>query len=77
VTVEQDEDGSYLVRDPLFLLHGVGETPEEALQDYKTAMVEYYALVEAGARDNPYDAAMLKDLTQYVRRMPLDSNHAA
>lgn len=46
VTIEQDEDQSYLVSDDEFLIYGCGNTQVLAQQDYITSLIEYYQLLE-------------------------------
>lgn len=47
---EVDRDGdNYLVTDEIIPLYGVGSTVEEALDDYRSALVEYYETLEEDA----------------------------
>ena len=68
VTAERDTDGRYVVSDDRFLVYGAGATGADALDDYITSLTEYYALVEAGARENPYDCAELQRLSAVIVR---------
>jgi len=45
-----DRDGeNYLVTDEIIPLYGVGPTVEEAIDDYRSALVEYYDTLEEDA----------------------------
>jgi isopenicillin N synthase-like dioxygenase len=45
-----DRDGeNYLVTDEIIPLYGVGPTVEEAIDDYRSALVEYYDALEEDA----------------------------
>jgi hypothetical protein len=44
-------DGQFLVTDEIIPLYGVGPTPEAAMADYRSVVVEYYeSLIEDAAR---------------------------
>jgi len=47
-TVDRDGD-NYLVTDEVIPLYGVGPTVEEAMEDYRSALVEYYETLEESA----------------------------
>jgi len=53
VTVERDEDGSYIVSDDRFLVYGVGDTQSEAIDDYLVSLVEYFDLIRGEVATNP------------------------
>ncbi len=63
--IEQDEDGSFIVSDDLFLVYGHGQTPYEAQHDYITGLIEYYEILAADA-EAP-SLAMFRDLQRYLR----------
>ena len=45
VSLETDEDGSFLVSDDLLLVWGQGESPMQALRDYAVSLTEYCDIV--------------------------------
>lgn len=70
VLVEQDDDGSYVVSDDLFLMYGNGETREAALDDYVTSLIEYYDILDTDAASgDPMSAAQFRHLREYVHRL--------
>jgi hypothetical protein len=69
VRIVRDSDGYFNAGDDVFHVYGDGLTREEALQDYKVALVEFYELVVEGAQDDPHDQALLARLQQYLRRI--------
>jgi len=46
LSVERDEDSSYIISDALFNVYGVGATHEIALEDYIESLIEYYEILE-------------------------------
>jgi len=66
VTVERGESGWYLASDQLFLQWGEGQTPEEAISDFRSTLAEYYDLVAQGASTSESDSLELRRLQQYV-----------
>lgn len=47
-TVARSAD-SFLVRDEIIPLYGIGQTPQAAMDDYRSVVVEYYESLEADA----------------------------
>jgi len=68
VTLEQDEDGYYILSDDLFLIYGEGKTEIEAEKDYITTFIDYYQLIDAKANvgDN-FSQRILKNIQKYLR----------
>jgi predicted RNase H-like HicB family nuclease len=66
VTVEVDQDGSYVVSDSLFGVYGHGSTEEEAWDDFSISLVEYHDIMAAGA--NAETAAVVEHLGTYLQR---------
>lgn len=68
VELERDEDGTYIASDAMLLIYGSGESWREALEDYISALIEYYQLVEEGAeRGSENDRRELRRVRGYVR----------
>ena len=42
-------DDQFLVADAVIPLYGIGPTPQEAMEDYRSVVVEYYESLEAEA----------------------------
>ena len=66
VTIERDEDGSYLATDDIFLVYGAGESEREALQDYVTSLIDYYRLLEERLLSNPRNQPLFRHLQLYL-----------
>lgn len=64
VTVELS-DGRYLVSDDLFDVYGQGDSWDEAVEDYKVSLVEYFQIM-ADADDAP-TLAVVSHLLVYVQ----------
>ncbi|MBI4532017.1 MAG: hypothetical protein HY709_10920, partial [Candidatus Latescibacteria bacterium] len=57
---------SYIVADDVIPLYGMGTTPVEAMEDYRSVMVEYYEDLEADATEL---AEPLKNQLEILRRI--------
>lgn len=69
LVIEQTEEGRVLVSEDLFLMYGIGDTLDEALRDYETALMEYYDLISLDAADgDPPTQALFQYLQQYVHK---------
>lgn len=68
ITVEVDEDQSYLVSDDIFLVYGHGDNRVEALTDYAESLAEFYELLENGAKSNPFDKKLFAHLQSYIQQ---------
>jgi len=71
VNIEQDEDGTYIVSDDLFLVYGNGDNKSDAMGDYTISLVEFYQLIEKNAAVNPFDQKLLANLQFYIKPKPL------
>lgn len=49
LTLEQEEDGTYILSDELFDEYGEGETLEQAKQDYVANLIAYYEILSERA----------------------------
>ncbi len=58
-TVGKTED-RFLVCDEIIPLYGVGDTPQEAMEDYRSVVIEYYEGLEEEADE--LDSALKKQL---------------
>lgn len=67
VTIERDDDGSYVVSDQLFGIYGSGQSERDALRDYSTSLAEYSSLVHA-RRTNHDVAPLARSLFAFVGR---------
>ena len=66
--IERDEDGSFVVSDDIFALHGDGETRDAAIRDYVQTLIEYHdLLVERAIGDQP-TSALLSALKRYLEK---------
>jgi hypothetical protein len=68
VTLEQDEDGYYILSDDIFQLYGEGETELIARLDYITTLIDYYYLLESKADEgDPPSQNLPQKLQKYLR----------
>jgi len=74
VTIEQDTDGSFLASEVLFATYGVGQTPRDALMDFVIALLDYYEIVAAHARQDEYSCRLLRRLQEYL--YPIEDDQA-
>ena len=65
VDVERDQDGSYLVSDPVFGVYGHGANEAEAFADFSVSLVEYRDIMATGV--NPETAEVLARLQTYLQ----------
>lgn len=68
VTLEKDEDNSYIVSEDKFAIYGVGDTPAEATQDYIVSLIEYYQLLASRAESNQATKELFSYLQSYLRQ---------
>ncbi len=64
-TVAKD-DGQFLVTDDLIPLYGVGLTPQEAMEDYRSVVVEWYESLEEDAEELTEPLQQQRDLLRQV-----------
>jgi hypothetical protein len=68
VTLEQDEDGYYVLSDELFLMYGEGPTEIKAKEDYLETMVDYYQIIQEKAHEGDEPSqAILQKIQEYLR----------
>lgn len=67
INLEQDEDGTHIVSDDIFLVYGNGNTPIEAMCDYVSSLLEFFQLVKEGAETNLFDQEQLLNLQSYIQ----------
>jgi len=67
VTLERDEDGYYIVSDDEFAVYGDGYSIEEAVEDYKVSLIDYYQLLTARVDGDFLTQALLRRLERYLR----------
>lgn len=65
LTVERDDDGSYVLSDNIFAIYGSGFTITDAVRDYVSAFVEYYELLLTH-QDAP-TVALFRELGRYFQ----------
>lgn len=73
LNVEQDENGTFVISDDVFVMFGTGETEDEALQDYISTLIEYYELL-AQKNDEP-TKQLFRHLQTYLRHRRCGTNH--
>jgi len=73
ITIEQDEDNSFIVSDDIFLVYGDGGNPSEAIRDYVASLIKYFQLIEKSAETNEFDKALLTHLNSYIQPRGYDA----
>lgn len=68
VTLEQDEDGYYVLSDELFLMYGEGTTEIKAKEDYVSALIDYYLIIQekSDQGDEP-SQAVFQRIREYLQ----------
>jgi hypothetical protein len=66
--VEQDRMGHYLISNEGLVLYAVGFTQEEALEDFKAALISTYQFLEARAGEDPDLERLLLEYQKYLER---------
>ena len=65
-----DWTGTFVVAsESTFANYGVGDTQDEALEDLRTSLGEYYRLVEQGAGEYEDDRRELARLREYIEEI--------
>ena len=67
ITLQPDEDESYIASDDIYAIYGDGNTPSEATQDYIISLIDYYELLAEAAENNPANEALFRHLRTYIR----------
>ena len=67
LNVEQDQDGTFVVSDDIFLVYGNANNPSKAIEDYVTSLVEFYYLLQRGSAVNPFDHEQFAYLQTYIQ----------
>lgn len=68
VLFEEEDDGTIIASDDISVVYGVGDTWQEALDDYVDSLIEYYKLVANDAeRRGTGERTRLKRFRQYLR----------
>jgi hypothetical protein len=65
VNLERGEDGPYIASDEIFFMYGEGDSVRAAVQDYVTALIEYYGLLSSHT-DAP-TVALFRFLQSYLQ----------
>jgi len=68
LTIEQEDDESYIVSDDIFLVYGDGDTKSAAMKEYQVSLVNYFQIIEKSAETNKFDKALLSQLQSYIQR---------
>jgi len=69
LTIETDDDGSYIASDSEFAQYGEGPTRDEAIRDYIATLIEYFNLLEKRAKDHVPTRMLFRNLCGVVTRI--------
>lgn len=65
ITIERDVD-YMIVSDDVFAIYGVGDTFEDALDDYKVSLIDYFELISLRAEADVHTRFILNQLRKYL-----------
>ena len=65
LTIEKDDDHSYIASDDTFNMYGIGNSIAESVNDYCKVLAEYYRHL-SNDKDEP-SAALFEHLRSYIR----------
>lgn len=65
LTIERDDDRSFVASDDTFNMYGIGDTIAESVNDYFKVLAEYYRHLSAD-KDEP-SVALFHHLQSYIR----------
>lgn len=65
ITIEQFND-LFIANEDVFGVYGDGDTEFEALEDYKSSLIDYYQLFEHRAQDDKEDQLLFNHLKLYI-----------
>ena len=66
ICVERDTDGRVIASDDIFNVYGVGQSWDEAISDYKGALVEFFEIIDGG--QDSESRSLLQHLGAYLKR---------
>ena len=66
VIIERTEEGGFIVEEPMTGVFGHGGTPEEAFEDFMTAIVEYRAVL---LNESPNISQRLRNHLAFIERL--------
>lgn len=66
ISIEIEDDSSFVISDDIFLVYGIGDNLEDAIEDYINSFKEYYNLVKKSAQNNEYDKKTFQYLQSYL-----------
>ena len=67
IRIEREEDGTFVVSDDEFAVHGDGETRDQAIGDYLDSLIEYYELLQSSSREDEPTATLFGRLRNYLQ----------
>jgi len=70
LVLESDDDGGFVVSDPIFAVYGEGQVPVAALRDYRSSLEDYFYLLKDHSENTPEDAQQFSRLKGYVDFQP-------
>ena len=69
IEIERDDDGTFIVSDDEFAVHGDGETREQAIRDYVDSLIEYYELLRSHSQENAQTLELFNRLQTYLQKI--------
>jgi hypothetical protein len=65
--IKRDQAGHYFINNEQLGLCGVGATPEETLENFKSSLISNYQLLQANAKDDPDVQALFREYQRYLK----------
>lgn len=67
--IEDDEDGGAIVSDSLFGIYGEGKDFNAAVEDYRSALMDFYFLLRERSERSSEDAALYAGVNRYIEEI--------
>ncbi len=69
IRIEREDDGSFVVSDDEFAVHGDGESRDQAIRDYAESLIEYYELLSSRSRGDEPTMKLFRRLQDYLKKV--------
>jgi len=67
INIEQEDDGTYVVSDDVFMVYGSGDDRVQAINDYAVSLSELYEILEREAASNDLVKRQFAHLQTYIQ----------
>jgi len=67
INIEEEDDGTFVISDDIFLVYGYGRDRLKALKEYVSSFIDYFELVQRNSDQNQFDKKLLTHLQTYIQ----------